>query len=203
MRKCPKGMICFQNLATISILIILFIVGFFIYSNMKNNNSNIKNNNQNNNPNNENFKQINIINPSPLDPMDSPYSPPFRNDGYFTSIPINVPVVPINQPTNISAVNISYRQLGILTPTNQTSKDNILPLMGRPLFTSRQKFQYYTVSNQHNNVKLPISVNGKSGLDEYGVDELFDGDTIYVEGYDDVFKVTKYDNGTMRYLPLV
>lgn len=188
MRKCSKGI---PNLAIISILIILFIIGFFIYSNMKNN--------SNTNTKNENFKQINIINPSPLDPMDNPYSPPFRNDGYFTSIPI----VPINQPTNISAVNTSYRQFGILTPTNQTSKDNILPLMGRPLFTSRQKFQYYTVSNQHNNVKLPISVNGKSGLDEYGVDELFDGDTIYVEGYDDVFKVTKYDNGTMRYLPFV
>lgn len=196
MRKCPKGMICFQNLATISILIILFLIGFFIYSNMKNNSSADKLSN-------DNFKQINIINPSPLDPMDSPYAPPFRNDGYMTSIPVNVPVVPINQATNVSAVDIAYRQLGILTPTNQTSKDNILPLMGRPLFTSRQKFQYYTVSNQHNNVKLPISINGKSGLDEYGVDELFDGDTIYVEGYDDVFKVTKYDNGTMRYLPFV
>jgi len=45
-------------------------------------------------------------------------------------------------------------------------------------------------------------VKGKSGLDEYGVDEVFDGDTVYVEGYEDVFKMTKYDNGTMRYLPL-
>jgi hypothetical protein len=93
--------------------------------------------------------------------------------------------------------------MGILTPLNGASKDNILPLMGRPLFTSRQKFQYYTISNQHNNIKLPISVKGRSGLDEYGVDEVFDGDTVYVEGYNDAFRVTKYDNNTIRYLPFL
>lgn len=183
---CPKGMICLQNLATISILILLALIAFLIYSN-----TNTYSNSKRNNP---EFRQINISSSNPLSSMDNPYAPPYRNDGYM---------VPINIPTNVSAVDISYRQMGILTPISQSSKDNILPLMGRPLFTSRQKFQYYTVSNQHNNVKLPISVKGRSGLDEYGVDELFDGDTIYIEGYEDVFKVTKYDNGTMRYLPFV
>jgi hypothetical protein len=93
--------------------------------------------------------------------------------------------------------------LGLLTPLNGGSKDNILPLMGRPLFTRRSLWQYYTISNQHNNVKLPVSVKGKSALSEYGVDEIYSGDTVYIEGYNDAFKVTMYDNDTIRYLPAI
>jgi hypothetical protein len=144
-------------------------------------------------------QQININNYSDYaSAYDNPYNPPFRNDGYAT-----IPVVPINVSTNIGAVSTNFSQVGILTPVSQTSKDNILPLMGRPTFTSRSKFQYYSISNQNNQVKLPINVKGKSGLDENGVDELFDGDTVFIEGYEDVFKVTKYDNGTMKYLPFL
>jgi hypothetical protein len=93
--------------------------------------------------------------------------------------------------------------MGIMTPLNGTSKDNILPLMGRPLFTNRDKWQYYTISNQHNNVKLPISFKGKSALNDYGVDQIFDGDTIYVEGYNEPFRVTVYENDTIKYLPFI
>ena len=75
--------------------------------------------------------------------------------------------------------------------------------MGKPLFTRRSLWNYYTISNQHNNVKLPVSVRGKSGLSEYGVDEVFSGDTVYVEGYNDAFKVTIYENSVMKYLPFV
>jgi hypothetical protein len=75
--------------------------------------------------------------------------------------------------------------------------------MGRPLFTNRDKWQYYTISNQHNNVKLPISFKGKSGLNDYGVDQIFNGDTIYVEGYNEAFRVTVYENDTIKYLPFI
>jgi len=200
MRKCPKGMFCFENLSISIIFIIIFCIGYLLYCNFKSTNDlyisekDVHQSLKVNKP-----QQININNYSDYaSSYDNPYNPPFRNDGYSS-----VPIVPINIPTNIGAVNASFRQLGILTPMSQASKDNILPLMGRPLFTSRSKFQYYTISNQNNQVKLPISVKGKSGLDEYGVDEVFDSDSVYVEGYEDVFKVTKYDNGTMRYLPFV
>jgi hypothetical protein len=109
--------------------------------------------------------------------------------------------MPINVST--SAVDTSYRQLGILTPLNGSSRDSILPLMGRPLFTRRSKFNYYTISNQHNNVKLPISVNGRSGLSEVGVDEIFNGDTVFVEGTNEAFKVTIYESETIKYLPVI
>ena len=198
--KCKPGVICIENITILIFLIIFFSLGYLFYSNFKSNEKPINSNHHRN----MTPSQININNYSDYndyndyDNYKNPYNAPFRNDGY-TSIPI----VPINVSTNIGSVNTTFRQLGILTPTSQTSKDNILALMGRLLFTSRSKFQYYTISNQNNQVKLPISVKGKSGLDEYGVDELFDGDTVYVEGYDDVFKVTKYDDGTMKYLPLI
>jgi len=140
----------------------------------------------------------------PNDVLLDPYAPPLKDDRYFVPQLTRVPsrsIVPINVSTNVGAVDTEYRQLGIITPLNGSSKDNILPLMGRPLFTNRNKFQYYTISNQHNNVKLPISVKGRSGLDEYGVDEIYNGDTCYVEGYNDAFKVTIYNNNVMKYLP--
>ena len=97
--------------------------------------------------------------------------------------------------TSIGGVtNASYRQVGIITPLNQTSVDNILSLMGRPVHTSRDKWQYYTISNQQNSIKLPISSNGRSGLTEYGVDRLSSGDSIYVTGVNQPHIVTIYDN---------
>ena len=57
------------------------------------------------------------------------------------------------------------------------------------------------MTDNNNIVKLPISVNGKSGSDEYGVDELYSNDTVYVEGYDDVFKATIYKNNNYYYSP--
>ena len=76
--------------------------------------------------------------------------------------------------------------------------------MGRPLHTNRNKWQYYTISDQNQGIKLPVSRNGRSCTNEYGCDDLFNGDTIYVEGYKDAFKVTIYENshneGTLNFL---
>jgi hypothetical protein len=50
-------------------------------------------------------------------------------------------------------------------------------------------------------IKLPVKVRGRSGTDEQGCDNVYNGDTIFVEGYNEPFKVTMYDNNVMRYLP--
>ena len=132
------------------------------------------------------------------DVLLNPYSPPLSDERYM------VPnVVPINVPTNIGAVSATYRQMGILTPFRESSADKILPLMGRPLFVNRDKWQYYTISNQHNNVKLPIIFKKKNGLNDYGVDQIYNGDVVYVEGYQHSFKATIYENDTIRYLPFL
>lgn len=143
--------------------------------------------------------------PVPGDVLLNPYVPPLRDERYFLPQINVIPrgTVPINISTNVGAVDTNYRQVGILNPANKPNKDNVLPLMGRPIFTNRDKWQYYTIGNQFNSVKLPIIVKGKSGLNEYGVDKLFNGDTIYIEGLNDVYRATIYDNDTIKYLPFI
>lgn len=105
--------------------------------------------------------------------------------------------VRINIPTQ--SVDTTYRQVGILTRTG--GQEMILPLIGRPLFTSRDKWQFYTLSDKNNAIKLPVIVNGKSGTNEYGCNNVSTGDMVYVEGYNDAFRVTAYDSASLRYLP--
>ena len=203
MKKCPPGVICIENFSMFFTVICLVIVVYLFYNNM--NNQNIVFNNRPsekiviNDTQRENvgrglfglsWPYTNL----PSDPLTNPYAPPLRDERYF---------VPINVQTNIGAVpeNTSYRQLGILTATN--SKGSILPLMGRPVLTNRDKWQYYTMSDQNNSVKLPVSRNGKSCTNEYGCDRLFNGDTVYIEGLNEPYRVTMYDNDTIRYLPAI
>ena len=139
------------------------------------------------------------------DVLLNPYAPPLRNENIGPVFMPPTRAVPINVSTNIGAVSpdTNYRQVGILTPINGSKKNSILPLMGRPVFVNRNKWQYYTISDQHNNVKIPISRKGKSCTNEYGCDYIYNGDTVYAEGYNEVFKATVYDNDTMRYLPFL
>ena len=212
MKKCPPGVICVENVTLFLLFIILLVLGFFIYMNTSNKKNITVNNTDNITVKNTNegtgdLGWLGGFLPSwpytnlPKDVLLNPYAAPYRDERYF--VPEIQRSVPINVSTNIGAVDTSYRQMGIITPLNGTSKDNILPLMGRPLFTNRDKWQYYTISNQHNNVKLPISFKGRSALNDYGVDQIYNGDTVYVEGYNEPFKVTVYENDTIKYLPFL
>ena len=204
MKKCPPGVICVENITLCLLFIIMFVLGFFIYSNTKqniivNDRNNITIHDKKESSDASIFTRFLPSWPYTNDVLLNPYSAPYSDERYL--VPLRA--VPINMSTNIGSVNTEYRQMGIITPLNGSSKDNILSLMGRPLFTNRDKWQYYTISNQHNNVKLPISFKGRSALTDYGVDKIFDGDTVYVEGYNDAFRVTVYENDTIKYLPFV
>ena len=204
MKKCPPGVICVENVSFCLLCIILLVICFFIYMNFKNNTNNTNNITFENKRDGlfSSFLPSWPYNNLQKDVLLNPYDAPYKDERYFVqNIPLNA--VPINVSTNVGAVDTTYRQMGIITPLNGASKDNILPLMGRPLFTNRDKWQYYTISNQHNNVKLPISFKGRSALTDYGVDKIYNGDTIYVEGYNDAFKVTIYENDTIKYLPFI
>jgi len=219
MKRCLPGIICIESITSLFFTVIIVgIVGFFIYvSYNKSQNQGQGQQNQGqgqqgqlqtNYPYNNLYSNLyngvrdNMMDNTPINGvLTNPYDAPYKDERYL--VPKQGQGVPINVSTNIGAVDTSYRQIGIITPLNGNTTNNILPLMGRPLYTSRQKWQYYTISNQHNNVKLPISVKGKSALNDYGVDELYNGDTVYVEGYNDAFKVTVYDNSTIKYLPVL
>lgn len=219
MKKCQPGVICIENV-TFVVIFVTILIFYLIYTQINKPQTQRQNQKQNIEINDIHIQRENtpgafgfgLIPSYPFtnlgmskNVLQDPYAPPLRDERYYIPELNRIPpgTVPINISTNIGAVDTNYRQVGILTPLNGTSKDNILSLMSRPLFTNRDKWQYYTISNQHNNVKLPISRNGKSCTNEYGCDKLYDGDTIYVEGYNEPFKVTVYDNDTIKYLPFI
>jgi len=104
------------------------------------------------------------------------------------------PPIAINIATSHASPN--YQQVGILTRAG--GKEMILPLMGRQVHSSRDSWNFYTSNDT--GIRLPLSVGGKSGMSEYGCDNVYNGDSVYVEGYNDVFTVTRYETNTMRYL---
>ena len=213
MKKCPPGVFCIENYTMTFIIVSVIIIVYIIYNSIRNQNIIVNNKPSEKIVIKDTTRENNSgwwfpswpYNNLPSDPLLNPYNPPLRDERYFIPGFNGIPpgAVPINVSTNVGAVDTSYRQLGILTPTNGSSKDNILPLMGRPLFTNRDMWNYYTTSNQHNNVKLPIKRNGKSCTNEYGCDKLYSNDIVYIEGINEAYKVTVYDNNSIKYLPFL
>lgn len=155
------------------------------------------------------------------DTLSNPYAPPLK-DVFFNGARASVlrgatlgtagPGIPINMATNTGAtVNTSYQQIGLLTKADADNRSKsgsnsepvIMPLMGKPLFTSRDKWLFYTISDKNNAMKLPIIIKGRNALSEIGVDNVYTGDTVYVQGYNDQFKVTLYENSTPQYIPFI
>lgn len=208
-KKCIPGVFCIENM-TLAILMFLFILLAYLYYVF------IVKVNQQQNKIQEKiiYQNVASLNSIPLNSahlrsapnviMD-PYGPPLKDDGsYFInpSTSISMPVITRGIPINIETrgLNQDYSQMGILTRTNGT--DMILPLMGRRLISGLDKWQYYTISNTGNmNTKLPVSLKGKSCSGEYGCDIINNGDIVYVEGYNDTFNATVYENSRFNYIP--
>jgi hypothetical protein len=214
MKKCPHGVICIENLTMFFLIFSIILVFYVIYSSLFKQKIEINNNTQStekivvreNSGFNSWFGMPNFpYNNLTSDVLLDPYAAPLRDERYLIPQLNMVPPgrVPINISTNIGAIDTSYRQVGILTPLNGTSKDNVLPLMGRPVFSNRDMWQYYCISNQHNNVKLPIKVKGKNASNEYGVNKIFGNDVVYVEGANEAYKTTIYENDVIKYLPFI
>jgi len=212
MSKCPPGVICFENFTLTFIIISLIIVIYYVYANNRVD-SEITREMV---PRHRHGNDINITNdslfsmsglfPRPSysfsnvqnDVLMNPYTPPLKDERVIMSndirggIPINI---------NTRAVDTNYRQVGLLK--RMSGPEMLLPLMGRPRYVGRDKWQYYTMSDQNNQIKLPVSFKSRSCTNEYGCDEISNGDSVYVDGLNTTFQVTMYDNATMQYLPFV
>lgn len=244
-RRCPPGVLCFENVTLAIFAVIMVVVGIYAHSYFFGHRSG------HGHAPHAHPGQILIASSDPLaDSLDfgiggpssnqdvllNPYVPPLRDNSVGATRPVydirgGVETihyggmdtyggsggggggVRVNVPTR--SVDTTYRQVGILTrggngnsssgsgsvPSSTSSQETILPLIGRPLFTNRDKWQFYTLSDKNNAIKLPVIVNGKSGTNEYGCNNVSTGDMVYVEGYNDAFRVTAYDSASLRYLP--
>ena len=197
-KRCPPGVLCIENV-TIVILVILFGI-IILFINFKSREAPQKERERENvapPPPVSMFNLSSLFSNMPADVLMNPYEPPLRDDRYFRMPPFGGRGVPINIPTQ--SIDTPYRQIGLLTRMN--GSETILPLMGKPLFANRDKWNFYTMSDKNNSIKLPVTNKGRSCTNEYGCDNLYNGDSVYVEGYNDAFKVTVYDNQIIRYLP--
>lgn len=189
-KKCIPGVICVENM-TLFVCVFLGMVVLYLFLRV------------------QDLAKIQVqtqqtvhshIRPDPSrcdsnrgDPLTNPYVPPIKCDS--GGLPINVPT---------QHYTPQYSQVGIVTKQKGTHSE-ILPLMGRRTITSRNKWQYYTVSGGGNGgnlqTKLPVKAKGKNCSGEYGCDEIFSRDEVYVEGYQDLFVATMYENGLFSYIP--
>ena len=126
-------------------------------------------------------------------PLNNPYIPPLKRNLDFPPV-----------------TSTSFTQVGILTnlPRGESPKQSaeeeteqtikIIPLMGRKI--KRDKYQYYTVSNEGTkNMKLNVFVKNKNGMNENGVDMLYDKDIVYVPSLRKHFHVEIYENMDFAY----
>jgi len=125
----------------------------------------------------------------------------------------------LNEPSkNIDGIRVNIQtrgptpqvaQIGILSKLDHTnnsgpgsdSESHILPLMGRKTYNRSNKFVYYTATDKYNQVKIPISHNGRDCGGEYGCDEIMDGDIINIPELNGSFKAKIYENTKLHYIP--
>ena len=214
-KKCVPGLICIENMTLFLMMVIIFLILYYFYVLA---------------PKNEQRRDAVLVNGSMpqmfsgpammggglatrIDPFNDPYAPPLKNDALFyppsSSDIRGQPMImqrPYANQINIQTqgMTTSYQQVGILTKSSNNQENMILPLMGRRIMTGRDKWQYYTLSNTGNlSTKLPINLNGRSCTSEQGCDSINNGDVVYVEGYQETFRVTMYENNLFQYLPVL
>lgn len=198
-KNCPPGVFCIEKF-TFFILFIILVGLYFLIKNITFNVNldNITSKNNNINLNEERISSklhnlthdLNVNLNNQQNDFENPYNPPMKQNPYM---------VPINIKTQGYGKNNSYTQTGILT--RLSNSEQILPLFGRPLIANRDKWNFYTMNDKTNMIKLPIIYKNKRSTSEYGCDNLYTGDIVRVEGYNDDFKVTIYDNENLNYLP--
>lgn len=91
-----------------------------------------------------------------------------------------------------------FQQVGLLTGEGGSSgaaapDRTVLPLYGRELDARRGKWNYYTRTDGHNPVQVPVRVRNRVCDDDtVGCDELFSDDTVHVPVLGRSFTATVY-----------
>lgn len=108
------------------------------------------------------------------------------------------PGVPINIPTRGLE---EYRQVGILTSLNDSKI--VIPLYGRRTYVRSQHWNYYTLTNGYQSIQISVSNKNKDCSDEYGCEEIFSDDLVYIPAYNERFRTLMYKNNAPRYIPYI
>lgn len=133
----------------------------------------------------------------------NPLLPPERSYENTYGIPINVPS---------RGFSGGFQQVGALYKNEVTdagkvignSPDTvIIPIFGRPIYPGGNKWNYYVTSDKYAMVKMPFMYQGRKSDDQYGVNEIMDGDIINLPEYNGEFVVKIYQYDKPRYIPFI
>ena len=172
---CPPGVFCID---TNTILIIGLFLCYFFYTN----------------------KQGLVI-------LPTPHVPSLK----LADQRIKEPLIPPEQSYIPNTINVptrgetpGFQQVGVLIQQGTSDKDKkILPLYGEPTYRGSNKWRYYTGTDGFQSVKLPVLNKNKNCLEEYGCDEIYEGDPINIMAYENSYVASLYKLDKPRYLPTV
>lgn len=109
----------------------------------------------------------------------------------------NIPIYPKELPSYDN--NREYQQVGILT-SNDEKEPIILPLFSKRANNHRDRWNYYTTTDKNTMLRLPISHDNMKCDDDIGCNEIYDGNTLYIEMYKGkTFIATIYKKQALSY----
>lgn len=137
-------------------------------------------------------------------PPERSYSAPPDMTGFVA--PPGVRAVPIQVPTQ--GLPQEFQQMGVLTAeggssTSASPNRTLLPLFGRKVASSRERYNYYTRTDGFNPIQVSVNYKNRSCDDDNGCDEIFSGEAIAVPQLGQTFTATVYRYNTPRYIPIV
>ena len=114
-------------------------------------------------------------------------------------------------PLNVATRGVEqFQQVGTISSIDASKSDDekttrrkILPLYGRRTYNGSSKWNYYTSTDGYHVVQLSIVNKNKDCMDEYGCDELYNDEEIYVQEYEESFRVSMYKRSPLKYIPYV
>lgn len=191
--SCPKGTFCFRNITIYIFAFTLLLGGYFYHKTIKDLISSLSSsrplhpsNSQQQYTSNSRQQYISNFHPPPQNNKNvllDPFTPPLK--------------------TNNFSNDQTFSQIGILTPINADSNSGPIPLMAKPTYSNRNKWQYYSLSGQFHQMKLPLIHNGRKTMTEFGIDEISNGETIHIDGLKNNYSVSLYDNNNIPYNPFI
>lgn len=152
----------------------------------------------NNNSNSNSKTQIQKIyiptpTPTPLVSIPNTMSSCNRNIPYHNS---DIRIHPHARPSYNVMMNGGYQQLGSLSAFGNKNTPIILPLFGSKL--NRHRWEYYTATDKNHLIRINLKYKNRNCDDDFGCDEIENGDEVYVPTYSRMFIANMY-----RYNPII
>jgi hypothetical protein len=123
----------------------------------------------------------------------NPLLPPERSNPYSP----NRVGLPVNIPTR--GLSSGFQQVGILTGEGE----KVMPLFGEETYPASNMWRYYTNTDQYQSVKLGVRKGSWDCMEERGCKELYNGDSVQVQGKSGEFNVEMYKYDSPKYMPNV